>query len=91
MPAEGPGSFSRWMKQFGASGSVHQSDLTMYREKTDVAFLRNYFHSGKTNIHIFYRRKTEGEFKPVMAELMVAKDYTPEKQIVFLCVKNIER
>lgn len=91
VPGEGPGSFSSWMKQFGASGSVHQSDLSEYREKTDVTFLRNYFRSGKTNIHIFYRRMTGGQFKPVMAELMIAKDYTHENQSVLLCVKNISR
>ena len=82
--------FSRWMELFGQSGHVHPDDVQEYNEKTQLAFLRDYFRSGKTNIHIFYRRKTDGKFRPVMAELMTAREYTHEQQVVFLYVKNIE-
>ena len=83
--------FSHWMQQFGASGNVHPEDEAEYSAKTDLAFLRDYFRTGKQTIHIFYRRKTGGEFRSVMAELMAAKEYSHEKQIVYLYVKNIER
>lgn len=85
------GCFSEWMTQFGASGHVHQDDVKDYIEKTDLAYLREFFCSGKTKLHIFYRRKTEGKFQAVMAEFMAAREYSDDHQIVFLYVKNIER
>lgn len=84
-------SFSRWMESFGQSGHVHPDDVEEYTEKTQLSFLRDYFRSGKSNIHIFYRRKIEDKFGAVMAEVMTARGYTHEHQMVYLYVKNIER
>lgn len=83
--------FSRWMELFGQSGHVHADDVEEYHRKTQLNFLRDYFRSGKPNIHIFYRRKIGDKFGAVMAELMTAREYTHEQQIVFLYVKNIDR
>ena len=83
--------FSRMVKQFGSSGKVHPEDMSEYSIITDLNFLRDYFRSGKQTIHIFYRRKIDGKFRSVMAELMPAKEYSHEDQIVYLYVKNIER
>lgn len=85
------GVFSDWMKEFGDSGRVHPEDLAEYRQKTDLRYMREVFQSGKNSFHLFYRRKLGDEFRAVMAEFLASGDYTEDNQIIYLCVKNIDR
>lgn len=78
---------SEWFLRFGRSGQVHEADIEEYFAKTDIAFLQDYFKSGKTSISVRYRRKHEDEFKEVIMELIPASDYSDEDQKVFLYVK----
>lgn len=84
------GTISGWLYGFGKSGQVHKDDLNDYFQKTDLAYLRAYFQSGKTSISIFYRRKYADDFKLVAMEMIPADDYTEDNQALFLYVKNIE-
>lgn len=85
------GCFSRLMRSFGESGTVHPDDAGEYLRKTELDYLREYFGSGGKNLHIFYRRMHGSSFCSVMAEVMASRDYSGEKPIVYLCVKDIER
>lgn len=85
------GVFSEWMEEFGDSGRVHPGDMDEYRKKTDIRYLQEVFRTGKKSVHLFYRRKLGDEFRAVMAEFLASGDYTEENQIIYLCVKNIDR
>ena len=84
-------SISDWLRSFGESGQVHPDDLEEYLKYTDLAYIRDYFASDKTSLHIFYRRKFGDEFKQVMMEIIPADDYSKDNQSLFLYVKNIEK
>ena len=81
---------SGWLSGFGKSGQVHSDDLSMYLEKTDVNYLKEYFKSGKSSISIMYRRKYDDGFKQVAMEMIKADDYKESNQTLFLYVKNID-
>lgn len=81
---------STWLQEFGKSGMVHPDDLDEYMFKTSFDYLKAYFASDKTSLHILYRRKIDFVFKQVMMEIVPANDYTPENQSFYLYVKNID-
>lgn len=81
---------SVWLKMFGETGNVHQDDLDEYYKKTDIAYIKNYFASGKKDLYIFYRRKYDNQFKNTMMEIVPAKDYKDDNQTMYLYVKRID-
>lgn len=81
---------SGWLSGFGKSGQVHADDLDEYLAKTNIAFLSDYFKSGKTSITIYYKRKYDQIFKQVAMEMIPADDYTDDNQTLFLYVKDID-
>lgn len=83
-------SISDWLAGFGKTGYVHPEDLPEYLEKTDLQYLKDYFGAGKASLSIFYRRKGKDGFKQVAMEMIPAADYTPDHQVLFLLVKNID-
>lgn len=82
---------SSWLRSFGETGHVHPDDLDEYFKYTDLDYMRDYFASNKTSLHIFYRRIFDDEFKQVMMEIIPADDYSDDNQSLFLYVKNIEK
>ncbi len=83
-------SISEWFISFGESGQVHPDDLEEYLRCTSLKYIRDYFNSDKSSLHIFYRRKFGNEFKQVMMEMIRANDYSADNQSLFLYVKNID-
>ena len=81
---------SEWLHNFGKAGMVHPDDLAEYLHKTSITYIRDYFASNKTSLHIFYRRKIDLTFKQVMMEIVPANDYSPDNQSFYLYVKNID-
>jgi len=81
---------SEWLSSFGKTGQVHPDDLEEYLRLTDINYIKNYFASNKTSLHIFYRRKCEDCFKQVMMEIIPASDYKDDNQSLFLYVKDID-
>lgn len=82
--------FSEWLHNFGTAGLVHPDDLDVYLSKTSIDYIKEYFYSGKTSLHILYRRKIDQTFKQVMMEIIPANDYTENNQSFYLYVKNID-
>ena len=85
------GSFSRWVNKLSDSGWIHPDDVEEFLEKLNTEYLREYFRSGKSTIHIFYRRKVGEMFYSVMTEFATSPEYSEDQQIVYLYVKNIDR
>lgn len=83
-------SLSGWLKGFGLSGQVHPDDLASYSARTDLEYLKNYFHSSKTSINIHYRRKFGDEFHRTAMEMVPADDYRQDNQSLFLYVKKAD-
>lgn len=84
-------SISEWLSSFGKTGQVHPDDLNEYLEKTNLDYLRNYFLSDKTSLHIFYRRKYSDGFKQVMMEIVPASDFNKNNMNLYMYVKNIDK
>lgn len=85
------GNFTRWMENFAGSDRVHPDDAKAFLEKANVTYLKDYFASGKSALHIFYRRRQDDRFISVMSEFAPAPEYTEEKPVVYLYVKNIDK
>ncbi|MCQ2507018.1 MAG: GGDEF domain-containing protein [Lachnospiraceae bacterium] len=84
-------SISKWLRAFGENGYVHEDDLEEYLKRTDTAYIKEYFESNHTSLHIFYRRKFGDVFKQVMMEIIPVSDYGANNQNLFLYVKNLEK
>ena len=80
-------SFSKCLVDTANSGVIHPDDASNYREKTQLEFLRSYFRSGKQGLHIFYHRKIGDTYFPAVTEILPAREYSNEQQIVYLYVK----
>lgn len=83
-------SISSWLYEFGMSGQVHEEDLSMYLEKTNVEYLKQFFKEGRSSMTVVYRRKYEDGFRHVAMEMIPADDYTHEHQTIFLYVKDFK-
>ncbi|MCQ2592245.1 MAG: GGDEF domain-containing protein [Treponema sp.] len=82
---------SKWLSDFGLSGQVHPDDLDEYLSKTNLSFLRSYFHENKSSISVFYRRKYGDKYNQVVMEMIPAYDYSSENQSLYLYVKKIDK
>lgn len=80
---------SEWFSNFEKLGNVHQDDIDVFKRKTDLDFLRNYFKEGNSVINITYRRKCDTNYNRVLMEMILADDYDNNNQTLFLCVKQI--
>lgn len=81
---------SEWLHNFGKAGMVHPDDLDEYLRQTSIDYIKDYFATGKTSLHIIYRRKIDQVFKQVMMEIVPTNDYTQDNQTFYLYVKNID-
>lgn len=81
---------SEWLHNFGKAGLVHPDDLDEYLHKTSIGYIKDYFATNKTSLHILYRRKIDLAFKQVMMEIIPANDYAPDNLSFYLYVKNID-
>jgi len=82
---------SEWLTSFGKTGQVHPDDLDEYLRLSDLQYMKEYFKTNKTSLHIFYRRKFDDGFKNVMMEIIPTNDYSDENQNLYLYVKNIDK
>lgn len=81
---------SEWLHNFGKAGMVHPDDLSEYLRQTNIDYIKDYFASDKTSLHIIYRRKIDQAFKQVMMEIIPTNDYAQDNQTFYLYVKNID-
>ncbi len=81
--------FSEWTHSFAKAGHVHESDMEEYLQKTGLDYIRTFFAQPKGNLAFRYKRDVGDGFRETMLEIIPAKDYAPDNQIVFLYVKKV--
>jgi len=81
---------SVWFSQFAYSEHVHPDDMEEYLKFTDLSYLRDYFRQGNDSLLIRYRRKVEGlGWRYVSLELLPSVEYTHDRQILMLYIRDI--
>lgn len=81
---------SEWFRQFALSGNVHSEDRDAFLARTDLEFLRNHFLQGNSSISVHYRRKAGEAYTNVIMDIILADDYSPENQSLFLYVREVD-
>lgn len=81
---------SLWLQDFGESNLVHPEDSQEFLEKVQMENLREFFRKGNKRLALYYRRRDGDYYKQNLMEMVPAKEYTNENQVVFIFVKNIE-
>lgn len=80
---------SDWLKNFAQMNQVHVDDREKYLLFTDIEHLRRSFREGRKYMCCHYRRKMKDEFRWVSMELVPSHEYTHDRQIVLLYIKDI--
>lgn len=78
-----------WLKNLAEFEVVHKEDREYYLKHVSKEYLTNYFKEKNVWYCIYYRRLIGREYKRVMLEMVRAKEYSDDDQIVFLYVKDI--
>lgn len=82
--------FTEWYEEFTSSGRIRPQDLEVFLKKTNLEYMRQYFKDGNQVLGVYYYRMQNGEYKKSMLEVMPAKEYSDDSQIVYMYVKCIE-
>ncbi len=80
---------SEWFSRFVKEGCIHEEDLKNYLSFCNPDNMRKQFKTGSKFISCHYRRKLEGEFRWVSMEIVIGQEYSEEKQVAILYVKDI--
>lgn len=80
---------SVWIKQFALTGQVDPKDCDMYLKFTDIDNIKSHFEQSDERMRFRYRRKTGGEFKWVVMEIMKSSEYRRDNQIVILYIQDV--
>lgn len=80
---------SDWLKNFAETDQVHVDDREKYLLFTDMEHLRQAFREGRKYMCCHYRRKMKDGFRWVSMELVPSHEYTHDRQIVLLYIKDI--
>lgn len=86
-----PESFTAWINGFADSGQIYEEDIATYRMHVDVRFLNRFFSFTDALYRIRYRRKTDDGYRWVMMEMIPAKEYTDDNQIIILSVQDVDQ
>lgn len=81
--------FSGWLRNIAAVGSIHTEDIQSYTEFVNPERLKNRLREHRGILRLRYRRKYNGEFRWVNMEIVPSVEYTDEKQIFMLYVRDI--
>ncbi len=81
--------FSDEIKRFVDADRVHEDDREQYLAFTRHANLCQSFRDGEDYMCCHYRRKVKEEFRWVSMEFVPAPEYTHDRQLVLLYIKDI--
>ena len=79
--------FSAWLGKLEDRTQLAPDDLGEYLEKTDIRYLRESFDGGCKTVSIFYRRKNEENWEPVVLEIIPGEEYSRDNREIFLYMK----
>lgn len=80
---------SEWLSGYAMSGEIFHDDVPTFMSRTSLSYLREFFEEGHIEFVMRYRRKYKDSFVYVLMEMIRAKEYTPERKVVYLYVKNV--
>ncbi len=80
---------SEWLRQFALTGQVDPKDCDMYLKFTDINNMKAHFEQSDERMRFRYRRKTNGEFRWVIMEIMKSSEYQSDNQIVILYIQDV--
>lgn len=83
-------STSSWLRGFAEAGCIHPDDVDTFIQRTDLGYLKSYFSNGHKVFSHIYRRLDGEDYRSAMLEMIPAREYSDDEQIVFLYVQNIE-
>ena len=75
---------------FMKAGYVHESSRVLFDDKVDIAKWKKFFDDGGSKISFIYKRRYDKEFYQSYVEIVRGNEYHPDRQIIFLFVKNLE-
>lgn len=82
-------SMSEWFWFLAQNGFVHQDDLETYFEFTNLQTIRTYFEQSTESLRYRYRSKIHGEFRWVELELIPSIEYSQERPMLMVFIKDI--
>lgn len=81
---------SKWISAFGNSDSIEENDRAEFLQKTDFAYLRNFFKNEGNIVFIHYGRKITGKYQKAQLEIIKSSEYTPKNEVVYFFVRKAE-
>lgn len=78
---------SEWFGAFAQAGNIAEADRQRFIEETNIEKLKEYFRTGNSIFSIRYSRMLDGKLRDTLMEILPTKDYSDEKQEMFLFVK----
>lgn len=82
------GCLSKWLNEMADSGEIHPDDLSNYREKTDLKYIRNHLDQTQEALGICCRRKSEDTWLEMAIEIIPGDEYTEMNRTAFLYIKT---
>lgn len=81
---------SEWIEHFIESDVLYPEHKKIFREYANVPCLRNIMRLTDIDCTLEYLRLIGNEYRWVSMEVMHSTEYTPEQQIVLICIKDIQ-
>lgn len=79
---------SKWIREFGNSDLISESDRAEFLEKTNFENLKKYFSGGGKILSVSYSRKIHGEFKKVQLEIIKSPEFAEKNEVVYFFVRE---
>lgn len=81
---------SEWIEHFTDSDAVHPDHKQIFREYANIPCLKNIMRLTEIDCTLEYLRLIGSEYRWVSMEVMRSTEYTPENQIILICIKDIQ-
>ena len=79
-----------WLVDFTKYHMVHEDDIAIFLEKTNLHALREQFQENNMqSVRILYRRQIKNSYHNVILEIVPEKEYSDEQPMVYLYVKDL--
>ena len=78
-----------WFEEYVDEGQVCEEDIAYFKKNTDIEFLKEFFKAGNVYYSLNYRRNCNGVVNDAIKHMIPSKEYTADKQMLFVYV-NID-
>lgn len=81
---------SEWLANFASSNLIHPDDRKTFSDYANLPCLRQIMRFTDIDCSLEYRRKIHSDYRWVCMEILRSTEYTPDNQVIMLCIKDIE-